>query len=144
MINIDQIRGLQEQTKEHTLDQFISLAYQENLDYHADSKPFSRYGQVFSKEFQENYGLKNYVIPSVYTIDKSLESCVIPLEISLGKLLYINLKLDLEQKQKLTQLLQKQSGAFAWEYENMRGIHPDTYIHHIYTQENVSPTRQPQ
>ena len=26
----------------------------------------------------------------------------------------------------------------------MRGIHPDTSIHHIYTQENVRPIRQPQ
>ena len=26
----------------------------------------------------------------------------------------------------------------------MRGIHPNTCIHHIYTQENVRPIRQPQ
>ena len=26
----------------------------------------------------------------------------------------------------------------------MRGIHPDTCIHHIYTQENVRPIKQPQ
>ena len=26
----------------------------------------------------------------------------------------------------------------------MKGIHPDTCIHHIYTQENIRPVRQPQ
>ena len=48
LINIDQIKGLQEQTEEHTLDQFLSSKYQEKLDYHADPKPFNRYEQVFS------------------------------------------------------------------------------------------------
>lgn len=58
--------------------------------------------------------------------------------------MYKNFELDLNQQQKLTKVLQKQSRAFAWEYEDMQGIHPDTYIHHIYTQENAKPIRQPQ
>ena len=96
-INIYQTRGFQDQAEEHTLDQFLSSMYQKNIDYYANSKPFSRYEHVFSKEFQENSGLIFFVIPPVYTIDKSLESCIIPLEISRGKVLYINPRLDLEQ-----------------------------------------------
>ena len=33
-------------------------------------------------------------------------------------------------------------GAFAWEYKDMHGIHPDVCIHHIYTQEDAKPVRQ--
>lgn len=58
--------------------------------------------------------------------------------------MYINPRLDSEQQTQLIQILQKQSGKLAWEYKDMRGIHPDTCIHHIYTQENVRPIRQPQ
>lgn len=41
-------------------------------------------------------------------------------------------------------MLQKQTGAFAWEYKGMHGIHPDICIQHIYTQENVRAITQPQ
>ena len=68
---------------------------------------------VFSREFQETFGLENYLKPSICTIDKSIERSIIPVEISPGKLLYINSELDLNQQQKLINVLQKQSGAFA-------------------------------
>ena len=35
-------------------------------------------------------------------------------------------------------------GEFAWEYTDMKGIHPDTCIHHIYIDANISPVRKPQ
>ena len=56
--------------------------------------------------------------------------------------MYINSELDNHQQQKLLKVLQKQTGAFAWEYKEMCGIHPDVYIHHIYTQEDAKPIRE--
>ena len=44
----------------------------------------------------------------------------------------------------LLQLLQKYKKEFAWDYIDMKGIHPDTCIHHVYTQENIRPVRKPQ
>lgn len=78
------------------------------------------------------------------TISEQLEPDTLSVEISPGKSLYINPRLDSEQQTQLIEILQKQSRAFAWEYKDMKGIQPDTCIHHIYTQENVKPIRQPQ
>ena len=41
-------------------------------------------------------------------------------------------------------ILKEKSGAFAWEYKDMKGIHSDMCIHHIYTQYNMRHIRQPQ
>jgi hypothetical protein len=58
--------------------------------------------------------------------------------------LYINASLETDQQQKLIQMIQGQSGAFAWDYSDMKGIHPDTCMHHIYTNDQIRPVRQPQ
>lgn len=39
-------------------------------------------------------------------------------------------------------MVREQTGAFAWDYLDIRGIHPDTCIHHIYTNEEMGPVRQ--
>ena len=78
------------------------------------------------------------------TINEQLEPNTLPIEISPQKSLYINPRLDSEQQTQLIQILRKQSGAFTWKYKDIRGIHPDTCIHLIYTQGNVRPIRQPQ
>jgi hypothetical protein len=80
----------------------------------------------------------------VFTIDEHLGSYTIPVELSPGKCLYINSELSLNQQEQLTKLLKEQSGAFAWEYIDMRGVHPDTCIHHIYIQPGITLVRQPQ
>jgi hypothetical protein len=41
-------------------------------------------------------------------------------------------------------MIQGQSGYFAWDYSNLKGIHPNTCIHHIYTNDQIIPFRQPQ
>jgi hypothetical protein len=41
-------------------------------------------------------------------------------------------------------VLQKHSDAFAWDYPDMKGIHPDLCTHHIYIKEGSRPIRQPQ
>ena len=41
-------------------------------------------------------------------------------------------------------LLQNHLSAFAWGYEDMKGIPPKTCTHHIYIQEGTRPVRKPQ
>eukprot|EP00253_Pinus_taeda_P013049 PITA_13049 len=61
-----------------------------------------------------------------------------------GKTLNINKNLQKSQQEELTKILQKHSTVFAWEYTDMKGIDPKTFIHHIYIEENSRPIRQPQ
>ena len=124
------------------MDQFLSSDYQDNLDYYTDPTPFNGFEHIFSQNFQETSGLEDSVKYSICTIDKSLEPSIKPVEISPGKLLYINSELDTNQQQKLLKVLQKQTREFAWEYKVMHGIHLDICIHHIYTQEDAKPVRQ--
>ena len=80
----------------------------------------------------------------IFEIDESATSYIMPYEISLGKFLHINFGLDADQQKQSVNVLKEQSGAFAWEYTDMKGIHLDTCIHHIYTQEEVTPIRKSQ
>ncbi|CAF4146191.1 unnamed protein product [Adineta steineri] len=143
-INVKQTSKLQEQTEENILDQFLSTNYYENLNDPKDFENFDQYHHIFSQDFQENYDFTQPLTTSVMTINEQLELDTLPIEISPRKSLYINTRLDSEQQTQLIQILQKQSGAFTWEYKDMMGIHLDTCIHHIYTQENVRPIRQAQ
>jgi hypothetical protein len=139
LLTIEQSRGLKEQTKDNLLNQFLSTT--DCIQY---PESFSTYDHVFSNDFQENCDLTNSSSLLILTIKESLDPYSIPVEISPGKFLNINSKLDQNQWEQLIHVLQEQSGAFAWDYKDMRGIHPDTCIHHIYTQENAKPIRQPQ
>lgn len=65
------------------------------------------------------------------------------IEISDGKTLYIGTELSTEQKEQVSNILQQQSGAFPWDYLDLKGIHPDTCIHHIYTNDEMRPIRKP-
>jgi hypothetical protein len=58
--------------------------------------------------------------------------------------LHINSQLTESQQEKLIQVLQEQSKYFTWDYHDMKGIHPDTFSHHIYTQSDAHPIRNPQ
>jgi len=66
------------------------------------------------------------------------------IEIFPGKTLNVNENLEELQKNQLVQVLPKHSSAFAWEYTDMRGIDPKTYIHHTYIKQSARPVRQPQ
>ena len=77
----------------------------------------------------------------ILSIDEQQESHAIPFPISPGKLLLINIGLTLEQQGQLVKILQEQSRAFVWEYFDMKGIHPDTCIHHIYIRDDIRPVR---
>lgn len=55
-----------------------------------------------------------------------------------------NVALTLEQEKQLIHTLEEFSDRFSWEFTHMRGIHPNTCIHHIYIEGATKPVRQPQ
>jgi hypothetical protein len=66
------------------------------------------------------------------------------IEIIPAKTLKINNKLTSQQEQKLLDVLKRNIEAFAWDYKDMKGIHPSICTHHIYIKEDCKPVRQPQ
>eukprot|EP00253_Pinus_taeda_P004662 PITA_04662 len=78
---------------------------------------------------------------SLYSMEEFGSSAI---EIFPCKTLNINKNLEKSQQGELTKILQKHSTKFAWEYTDMKGIDPNTCIHHIYIEENSRPIRQPQ
>ena len=42
------------------------------------------------------------------------------------------------------QVLFKHSASFAWDYADMKGIHPDIFQHHIYIKDDATPIQKPQ
>jgi hypothetical protein len=62
-------------------------------------------------------------------------------EISPGRSLNINAHLDVQQQQKLIQILSKYQQAFAREYFDMKGIDPQLCTHHIYIEKYARPIR---
>ena len=106
---------------------------------------YSRFSQIFNDEFQERSESFSQIPPSmILTIDEHSEHYAMPIEIGPSKTLYINSSLSMDQQDQLIKVLKEQSGAFAWEYTDMKGIHPDTYVHHIYIEADTPPVRQPQ
>jgi hypothetical protein len=66
------------------------------------------------------------------------------IEISPGKYLNIGTNFEPSQEEQLIALLNKYHKEFSWEYTDMKGIHPETCTHHIYTDDNIRPLKQPQ
>lgn len=66
------------------------------------------------------------------------------IEISFGKTLNIKYALAPKQEEQVIQTFKEFSDTFSCEYIDMRGIHPDTCINHIYIEGNAKPVRQPQ
>ena len=80
----------------------------------------------------------------VFTIEEHTRPFTIPCEVDPEKFMHINVGLSEDQQAQLLKVLKKQAGAFAWEYTDMKSIHPNTCIHHIYMDPNIPPVRQPQ
>ena len=64
--------------------------------------------------------------PCVFAIEDQIGSYTMPCEVSPRKALHINPGLTESQQEQLLKVLKSQSGVFAWEYTDMKGIHPDT------------------
>jgi hypothetical protein len=135
----DHAWALQEHTTENVLNQFISAIT--CVDF---PQPFPQFEYMFGEEFQEK--LDPSILSSTYfifEIDESTMAYTMPYEISLGNFLHVNSRLDVDQQKQLVDILKEKSEAFAWEYTDMKGVHRDTCIYHIYTQGEVTPIRQP-
>ena len=131
LFTIDQVMSFKETTKDNQINSMLC-----NIDYMLESDlASSSINQVLNVETQENSYLPTllslYSIPKV--VSQGLEKSTLQIEVNPKKFMYINLELDEQQKNQLIELLKRQSGAFAWHYNDMRGISPDTYSHHIYT-----------
>jgi hypothetical protein len=139
LLTLEQVRGIQEQLDEQVLSLF--LADTNCIEY---PRSFVELSHIFSSEFQQTW---YHDITQLYTLSPApsdKEETTKLVEISLGKPLYINSSLEPEQKTQVIEMFQRQFDAFAWEYEDMKGIHPDTCTHHIYTNDQIRPVRQPQ
>jgi hypothetical protein len=71
-----------------------------------------------------------------YTTIKTIET--IP-----AKELKISNKLTSQRKQRLLDLLKRNIEAFAWDYKEMKGMHPSMCTHHIYIKEDYKHVREP-
>ena len=75
---------------------------------------------------------------------KFLENSTLPIEINPNKFLHINPDLDEQQKADLIKILQQQEKNFSYNYQDIKGIQPETCSHHIYTRADIKLVRQPQ
>lgn len=122
------------------LTQFLSST--ECVDF---PQTFSQFDYILSEEYQTHFDPSISTSASLmFSIDEQHEYHAIPFQISLGKLLFINSRLTSGQQEQLVKVLQEQSGALAWDNSDMKGIHPDTFTHHIYTRDDTRPIRKPQ
>ena len=92
---------------------------------------------MFSDEFQETF--HPFVFTSFAVKEESHEPNIESVEIFEGKILHIGIGLTAEQKQNLMSMILEKTREFTWDYLDMRGINPDTCIHHIYTNEEMRP-----
>lgn len=65
------------------------------------------------------------------------------MEINPSKTLKISPSLSVEQEEQLFTMLRKHIDTFAWDYKEMKGVHPSVYTHHMYIKEGCKLVRQP-
>ena len=79
--------------------------------------------------------------PCVFKIEEHTGPYTIPCEVGTEIFLHINIGLNENKQAQLLKVLKNQEREFAWEYIDMKGIHPNTCIHHIYMDPSMSPVR---
>jgi hypothetical protein len=139
LLTLEHVRGIQEQLDGQVLSLF--LADTNCIEY---PRSFAELSHIFSSEFQKTW---HPDITQLYTLSlasSKREETIELVEISPGKPLYINSSLEPEQKTQVIEMIQRQFDSFAWDYADMKGIHPNTCTHHIYTNDQIRPLRQPQ
>jgi hypothetical protein len=115
---IDQVMNFKKNIEENQIHNFLINSY--FFQYFGLSS--LSFDHILNAYFQENFNLhtlsslKN-ITPAMNAILKSFS---VPVEISQGKFLNINNKLDHLQQEQLIKILQKHSSTFAWEYSDMR------------------------
>jgi hypothetical protein len=102
---------------------------------------FAELSHIFSSKFQQTW---HSDITQLYTLSPASsykEETTELVEISPRKPFYINSSLEPKQNTQVIEMLQRQFDAFACDYADMKGIHPDTCTHHIYTNDQIRPVR---
>jgi len=137
LLFVDQSRALQEKTEDNILSQFISSTSCVNFP-----RSFPKYDYIFGEDFQEHCD-HSILSPTslIFFIDEHPGSYTIPFEVSPDKFLHINSGLYSSQQEQLMKVLKEKSSAFTREYTDMKGVHTNTRIHHIYTQAEITPVR---
>jgi hypothetical protein len=107
-------------------------------------RSFVELSHIFSSEFQQTWHPDITQLYALSPASLEKEETTELVDISPRKPLYINSSLEPEQKAQVIEMLQRQFDAFAWDYADMKGIHPDTCTHHIYTNDQIKLVRQPQ
>jgi hypothetical protein len=143
ILSINQAFDFREENNEDLLDYFIS---EPDISEELRDTKYIVADEILGQTFQENCTIHslesafNDIFPVISM--ENTQSKII--EISPGKYLNIGTNFEPSQEEQLIALLKKYHKAFAWEYTDMQGIHPETCTHHIYTDDNIRPLRQPQ
>jgi hypothetical protein len=99
-LTLEQVKGVQEHSEEQILSLF--LAASACIDY---PQSFPNYTHIFSPEFQEIWHPSTSTITTLLQIEEGKESTIQDVEISPGKSLYINVILEIDEQQKLVQMI---------------------------------------
>lgn len=143
VFSINQIYDFQEHNNDDLVELFLS---QPDVSEELRNDQYHAADELLAQNFQETCNLHSFqtTFQNIFPIHSITNTQSKTLEISPGKTLNIGTHLDSSQEEKMIQLLRKYQKAFAWDYTNMHGIHPETCTHHIYTDSNIKPVRQPQ
>jgi hypothetical protein len=139
LLTLEQVRGMQEPSNEQVLSLF--LADTNCIEY---PRSFAELSHIFSFEFQQTWHPDTTQLYTLSPYSSDKEETTELVDIIPGKPLYINSSLEPEQKTQVIEMLQRQFDPFAWDYADMKGLHLDTCTHHIYTNDQIKPVRQPQ
>jgi hypothetical protein len=115
LLTLEQVKGVHDHSKEQILSLF--LAALTCIDY---PQSFPNYTHIFSHEFQEIWHPSTSTIATLSKVEEGKESTIQDVEISPRKSLYINASLEIDQQQKLIQMIQGKSDVFAWDYSDMK------------------------
>ena len=107
MLTLEQVKVVLEKTEEQIL--ILFLADTEYPQY------FPEYTHIFSSEFQEIWHPSTSTVAIVSQVFEGKELVIQDIEISPGKSMYINASLEIDQQQKLVQMIQGESDVFAWD-----------------------------
>lgn len=165
VLTIVQVQYFEEPSDDTILVNFLQNSYESNdiletmvfpsltiVDF-----PFGKFPLVSNPQPIQHFLILHHLFPHqclyspLFSLDKSdlLSNLILdaptpsePMEILPGCTLNINPQLTPTQVKDLVGMLKEHKVMFAWEYQNMQGIHPDTCTHHIYIEEGSHPVRQ--
>eukprot|EP00253_Pinus_taeda_P008492 PITA_08492 len=133
----------EEEGNEDLMDLFIS---EPNISEQLRREQYEAADNLLNQCFQETCTISTLQnsFENIFPVSTISNPVIKTIEVYPGKTLNIRNQLQSQQEQEVIALLKKYSKAFAWDYIDMQGIHPNTCTHHIYTDDKLKPVRQPQ